>query len=132
MKKPRKCRACGETGHRADHCPQQPRTGTDGPGRAREAEGIGEATARLIAAAEGLGETKCRAAVERATAEVLARDSAMRLELIKSRAENRKLRHALGRSSAADARQEAKDLARLDREEKEVAQRDLAGKHSHL
>jgi len=110
MAKPRKCHACGQTGHRRDHCPNS--AGAAGTPAPRAPINARELVSVLVAAAESLGETKALAAVEAATGEVLRRSQIMRLALIKSRGANAKLRALL------EDQREAKSLAKLDFEEK--------------
>lgn len=112
MKTIRKCSRCGQPGHRAPGCPLH---GQEAPGE-KLTGGAPPKTARelvavLVAAAQGLGQDKALAAVEEATGEVLRQSMAMRLDLIKSRGANAKLRARL-----AD-RAEARNLAKLDKEE---------------
>lgn len=121
----RKCSNCGQPGHRRDGCPKAPAEAKDGkaPKTPRELVAV------LVSAAEQLGREQALASVEKATAEVLERCKSVRLELIRSRALNKKLRREMGRHSDADARTEAAALARLDKEE---AQRERAKNLGHL
>lgn len=102
------CSVCHQPGHRANRCPQG-----KGASASREIDprATDRAVAQLVELAREVGNIEGQMALEKAMGEVLEISRQMRLDLIKSRAANARLRARLIDQA------EAKMLARLDREE---------------